>query len=89
MEYQWIINLLDDTTDQPSKFRTRNWVEINDESWWTYNANSDMKFKASVRRSNICDYSDAYIHDKVIITVLNTAAAGASVNTLTIFKSNI
>ena len=30
MEYQKIINLLDDTVNQPSKFRTRNWVEIND-----------------------------------------------------------
>ena len=32
MEYQKIINLLDDPTNQPSKFRTRNWVEIIDES---------------------------------------------------------
>ena len=32
MEYQKKSNLLDDTTNQPSKFRTRNWVEINDES---------------------------------------------------------
>ena len=31
MKYQKIINLFDDTTNQPSKFRTRNWVEINDE----------------------------------------------------------
>ena len=31
MEYQKIINLLDDTTNQPSTFRTRNWIEINDE----------------------------------------------------------
>ena len=32
MKYQKIINLLDDTTSQPSKFRTRNWVEVNGES---------------------------------------------------------
>ena len=32
MEYQKIINLLDDTTNQPSKFRTRIWIGINDES---------------------------------------------------------
>ena len=31
MKYQKIVNLFDDTTNQPSKFRTRNWVEINDE----------------------------------------------------------
>ena len=32
MEYQKIINVLDDITNQPSKFRTRNWVEMNDEA---------------------------------------------------------
>ena len=32
MEYQKIANLIDDTSSQPSKFRTKNWVEINDES---------------------------------------------------------
>ena len=32
MEYQKIINLLDGTTNQPSKFRTKKWCEINDES---------------------------------------------------------
>ena len=36
MEYQKIVNLSDNETNQPSKFRTRNWVEINDESWGTY-----------------------------------------------------
>ena len=32
MKYQKTMNILDDTTNQPSKFRTRNCVEINDES---------------------------------------------------------
>ena len=32
MEYQKIANLIDDTSNQPFKFRIRNWVEINDES---------------------------------------------------------
>ena len=36
MEYQKIANLLDNTSNQPSKFRTKNWVEINDESRATY-----------------------------------------------------
>ena len=42
MEYQKMINLLDDTKNQPSKFRTRNWVGINDESGGTSNANGDI-----------------------------------------------
>ena len=37
MEYQKIINVLDDTTNEPFKFRIKNWVEINDESRRTYN----------------------------------------------------
>ena len=45
MEYQKITNLLDNTPNQPTKFRTKNWVEINDESRGTYNTNSQIKFK--------------------------------------------
>ena len=40
MEHQTIMNLLDSTSDQPCKFRTKNWVEINDDSRGTYNTNS-------------------------------------------------
>ena len=40
MEYQKIANLLDSASNKPSKFRTKNWVEINDESRGTYNTNS-------------------------------------------------
>ena len=40
MEYQKTINLLDNTPNQPSKFRTKNLVEINDESRGAYNTNS-------------------------------------------------
>ena len=45
MEYQRIINLLDNTPNQPSKFRTKNWVELNDESRGIYNANSKIRFE--------------------------------------------
>ena len=40
MEYQKIANLLNDAFSQPSKFRTKNWVEINDESKGGYSAGS-------------------------------------------------
>ena len=52
MEYQRIINLLDDTRNEPSKFRTRNWVEINDQSKGKYD-NSNIRFKTSMIRSNL------------------------------------
>ena len=80
MEYQKIANLIDDTSNQPSKFRTKNWVEINDESRGAYNVNSQIKFKTTMLKSSLCDYSDAYILFKGTISVNNTAAADAAVN---------
>ena len=44
MEYQKIPNLLNDESNQPSEFRTRNWVEINDEARGTYSPNEQSKF---------------------------------------------
>ena len=49
MEYQKIANLLDSVPNQPSKFRTRNWVEVNDESRGTYTSN-DIRFKTTMLR---------------------------------------
>ena len=80
MEYQKIANLIDNTSNQPSKFRTRNWVEINDESRGAYNVNSQIKFKTTMLKSSLCDYSDAYILVKGTISVNNTAAADANAN---------
>ena len=95
MEYQNIINLSDDTRNKPSKFRTRNWFETNDESREAYNDDDDndnndnnnnnddnnngIKVKTSMISSSLCDYSDAFILVKGTITVPNTAAQGASV----------
>ena len=68
MEYQKIANLLESTLDNPSKFRTRNWVEINDESSGNY-ANRDIRFKTTMLRSNLCDYADSYILVNGTITI--------------------
>ena len=57
MEYQKIINLL----DQPSKFRTTNWVEINLESRGARKINSQVTLKTIMLKFSLCDYSDAYI----------------------------
>ena len=60
--------MLDNVSNQSSKFRTRNWVEINDESRGTYTGNS-IKFKTTMLRSNLRDYADAYIHANGTITI--------------------
>ena len=59
MEHQKIINLFGNTRNQPSKCRTKKWVEINGDSRGTYNTNSQIKFKNSMSKSRLCNYSDA------------------------------
>ena len=78
MEYQKIVNLLDSTSNQPSKFRTKNWVEINDESKDLYKPGSDIKFKTTMLRSNLCDYTDPYILVKGTITITGAGDAAAA-----------
>ena len=68
MDYQKIANLLESTSDNLLKFRTRNWVEINDEPRGNY-SNSDIRFKTTMLRSNLCDYADSYILVKGTITI--------------------
>ena len=67
-------------SNQPSKFRTRNWVEINDDIRGAYSPNKQIRFKTAMLRSSLCDYSDAYILVKGNISVNNTAAVGAATN---------
>ena len=87
MEYEKIANLLNNELNKPSKSRTRNWVEINDDVRGIYSPNKQIRFKTSMLRSSSCDYSDAYILVKGNITVNNTAAGAAASNTDK--KSNI
>ena len=80
MEFQKIANLLDGASNQPFKFKTKNWVEINDTSRGPCNLNNQIKFKTTMLKSSLCDYSDAYILIEGTITVNNTAAADADAN---------
>ena len=81
MEYQKRKKKLsDNTTDQPSKFRTKNWVEINDQPRRTYNVNSQIEFRTAMLKPSLCDYGDAYILVKGNIIVNNAAAAGTNAN---------
>ena len=80
MEYKKIANFLENTSNQPTKFRTKNWGEINIESRETYYTNSQIKFKTTMLKSSLCDCSYAYILVKETITVDNIAAAGAGAN---------
>ena len=72
------MNLLDNSlSNQPSKFRTKNSVEINDESKGSYSASSDIIFKTTMLRSNLCDYADSYILVRGTITITGSAGPPA------------
>ena len=81
MECKRTTNLLNNASNKPSKLRTRNWVEINDDIRGAYPANKQIRFKTAMLRSSLCDYRDAYILVKGNITVNSAAAAaGAAAN---------
>ena len=69
MEYQKIINLIDNTRNQLSKFRTDNGIEINNQLRGVFNTNSNIRFKTTMLKFSLCDYSGAYIFVKGKITI--------------------
>ena len=75
MENQKIINSLDNTNNKPSKFRTKNWVEVNNDAHETCNTNSQIKLKNWMLKSSLCDYIDGYILVKGAIAVLRQGTA--------------
>ena len=62
MEYKKISNLLNDESNKPSRFKTRNGVEINDDIRDAYSPNKQIRFKTAMPKYSLCDYSDAYIY---------------------------
>ena len=72
--------MLDRASNKPSKFRIRNWVELNDYLRRWYSPNKQIRFETAMLRSSICDYNDAYILVNRNITVNNTAGPGAATN---------
>ena len=82
--------MLDNTSNQPTIFRTKNWVEINDDP--SGNTGSEIKFKTSVLRSILCDYmifSDVYILviGTITVTKIGTQAARNNRNKKVILKN--
>ena len=71
MEHYKISELLSDST--VSKFVTKTWIEINDLSNGQDSVNKNIRFKTSILRSDLRDYSDAYIVVKGTIDLLATA----------------
>ena len=72
MEFQKFVNFLDTTSNDNDlpRFVTKKWIEIYDQSEGNYNGNKEIRIKISTLRSDLCDFSDAYIVVKGTITVV-------------------
>ena len=88
MEFQKITNFLDIKFDNKNlpKFVTKKWIEVYDQSEGNYNVDKEIRIKTSMLRSDLCDFSDAYIIVKGTITV--TEPDNAKRNKKVIFKNN-
>ena len=86
METQKIVNLLGDANNESSKFATRKWYVINDQNNTDYGEGNEdsttVKFETKVIKSNLCDYSDAYI-----LVTGDITATGGDANTRVAFKN--
>ena len=71
MEFNKINNLLGPAHDKVPRFITKKWIEVQSQSGSTYNTSKPIRFKTSMLRSDLCDYSDAYLWVKGKITVTN------------------
>ena len=69
MECQKITNLFGNIPDKVPRFITKKWLEVHDQSGETYKTNKQIRFKTPMRRSVLCDYSDAYTAVEGTITV--------------------
>ena len=88
MEIQKIANFLDATSDYKDlpRFVTRKWIEVYDQSEKNYNPNKEIRIKTSLLRSDLCDFSDAYIVIEGNIIVTNPE--NAKRNKAVAFKNN-
>ena len=86
METQKIANLLGDADNESSKFTRRKWYVINDQNNTDYGEGNEdsttIKFETKVIKSNLCDYSDAYI-----LVTGNIAATNGGANDRVVFKN--
>ena len=88
MEFQKIMNFLDTTLDDKDlpRFVTKKWIEIYDQSGENYSVNKEIRIKTSMLRSDLCDFSDAYVvvNGNIIVTNPDNAKRNKSVA----FKNN-
>ena len=71
MEFNKVNNLLGPAHNKVARFITKKWIEVQSQSGNTYNTSKPIRFKTSMLRSDLCNYSDAYVWVKGNIIVTN------------------
>ena len=69
MEYQKITNLLDNIPGRVRRLITKKWIKVHDQSGESYSTKKQIRFKASMLRTDLRDYNQAYVDVKGNITV--------------------
>ena len=87
MEFNKINNLLGDPTDKVPRFVTKKWIEIHPQSTKDFKTSKEIKFKTSMLRSDLCDYSEAYVWVKGDV-VADNANNDGNFNRKFVFKNN-
>ena len=82
METQKIVNLLNSSENEYSKFATKQWYVIDSETKSEYSHHNPIKFLTKRIESSCCDYSDAYI-----LVTGDIAVTGGNANTKAAFKN--
>ena len=80
-----MLDITSDNKDLP-RYVTKKWIEVYDQSEKNYNPNKEIRIKATILRSDLCDFSDAYIVVKGDITVTNSN--NTKRNKVVVFKNN-
>ena len=88
MEHQKITNLLGNIPDKVLRFITKKWIEVHDQSGEAYNTNKQIRFKTSILKSDLCDYSFTYIVVKGIVIVSADERDRDEMNRQVILKNN-
>ena len=74
--------MLDDSDNENTKFATKKWYVIDNESKGNYSHHDPIKFLTKSIESSLCDYSDAYI-----LVTGNINVTGGDANTKVAFKN--
>ena len=89
MGFHKIVNFLDTTSDNKDlpRYVTKKWIEVYDQSEKNYNVNKEIRIKTPMLKSDLCNFSDAYIVARRTIAITNPE--NAKINKSVAFKNNV